>query len=111
MVNHTYNDCPPPIRRSGRTNWMINQLCDVVANGQPKSMVFGHSENFTLNHLKPMIINELKKRGIKIDSVSKYKIIAEESIILLSSMSTKKESLRGYRGFGIFIDHYADGEI
>ena len=102
--------CPPPVRQSGRTQWMIDQLCDAVAEGQPKCRVLGHTMAFTLNHLKPRVMEALRKRGLKIDRVTKDRIEAEGSVILFSSTSMPEECFRGLRGWGEFVDHYADGE-
>lgn len=112
MNTHTYiTVCPPPIRNSGRTQWMIDQLCDAVVSGQPKCRVYGHTLDFTLRVLKPRVIKELQKRGMKIDRISYERIDVEGTVILFSSTNLSKNYYRGFLGFGHFVDHYAAGEI
>ena len=100
----------PTGRGSGRTQWMIDQLCDAVAEGQPKCRVLGHTMDFSLRHLKSRVIEALQKRGLKIDRVTRDSIEAEGSVILFSSTSLPECYHRGLRGWGEFVDHYADGE-
>lgn len=89
---------------------MIDQLCDAVAEGQPKCRVLGHTIQFSQGQLKNRVLEALHKRGLKIDRVTRDKIEVEGSVILFSSTSMPEEHFRGLRGWGEFVDHYADGE-
>lgn len=91
---------------------MIDQLCDVVALGQPRSRVFAHTMDAALHELKPRIIEGLKRRGLKIDASSRCdRIFAEGSEILLCSTDLPKSRMKGFHGYGDFVDHFADGEM
>lgn len=109
----TTKPCPPAIRGSGRTQWMIDQLCDAVAEGQPKSRVWGHTMDFAWNHLRPLVMQGLQKRGLEITRVVKCRhlIEVEGSIIQFHSKKEEEYVTQGTRGFGEFVDHFADGEL
>lgn len=108
----TNQPCPPPVRRSGRTQWMIDQLCDAVEEGQSKCLVVGHTMQFALDHLKPRVMEAIQKRGLKIDRVFRERIEVESSVILFKNPERieHEQFHRGNPGWGEFIDHYADGE-
>lgn len=110
VVSRSSADCPPPIRGSGRTQWMIDHLCDAVAAGQPLSRVFGHTLHFAIRHLRPRIIQGLEERGLVIDRSSRDRIEVEGRVILFFSTQMSEDRMRGCQGFGDFVDHYADGE-
>ena len=104
------SDCPTG-RGSGRTQWMIDQLCDAIADGQPKARVWGHTMDFALNGLRPRIIDGLKARGVRITSVYRNRIVADGSLIVFASIGPiSAMEVLGTRGFGEFVDHFAEGE-
>lgn len=96
--------------RSGRTQWMIERLCDAVTFGQPKSRVFGWNTRYALEVLKPRIVKELESRGFIAQQVSKDTLIVDDSIIKLCSMQTPREAYIGTQGWGEFYDHYEGPE-
>lgn len=68
-------------RQSGRTTWMVKQLCDAVEEGQPYSIVFGKDNAQVSHHLIPKVIDELENRGLQVIVKSKQKIEVEGSEI------------------------------
>lgn len=117
-------------RQTGRTAWMVKELCDAIELGQPKARVFAHSFRFIYQNLIPWIRNELFERGLDVRIVSPIKIEAEESVIMFFSLdnidssppseycirprdvSNEGNRLRGLgKGWGDFVDHLAELEI
>lgn len=109
MAISTHQPCPYG-RQSGRTQWMIDQICDAVADGQPKSRVFGHTRRFSIEHLKPRVIEGLQKRGLQVKKTKPDRIESEGSVIEFCGIEESPIRFRGTQGFGEFVDHLADGE-
>ena len=106
-MNH---DCG---RGEGKTQFLIDALCDAIAEGQPKARVWAHSMQFAIEHLQPRVVEGLKQRGLTIDKVARGRIEVEGSVIVFHCASDGAKMTNGARGFGEFVDHSADqdGEL
>ena len=91
-------------RGCGKTQQMIDVLCDAVVEGQPKSWVWGHTHDFVVNNLKPRIIKALEERGLVVNQHAD-RIEVEGSTIIFSGVCDLYKR-RGCRGFGDFVDHF-----
>jgi hypothetical protein len=97
----------PVGRGSGRTQWMIERLCESIQAGQPKSLVFGHSYDFTIHHLKPRVIDKLKSLGMEVIVKNQDTIEVEGSVVIFCGAYNPKKVF-GIRGAGHFYDHFYD---
>ena len=90
-------------RKIGSTEFLINELCDSIALGQPKSIVWSHNTQYK-HQMKSRIIGELDSRGIVVDLVDKDTILCAGCEV---RFMTKNQNNKGLHGYGDFIDHYA----
>lgn len=97
--------------RTGRTTAMLNACIDAVLEGQPKSVVIGHSQWYA-RQLQIQMRDLMEKRGLNaIDS--RYKtltIFYQDSEIRFISKSEYEHFMCGRRGWGEFWDHFAECE-
>ena len=90
-------------RRTGATQFLIDELVDSIALGQPKSIVWCHSRKYT-PQIKTRVIEALEARGLPLDLIEKDMIMCAGSEIRFMS---EGQNTRGLHGYGDFIDHYA----
>lgn len=93
------------VRRSGKTEWMLQQLLESVLEGQPYSKVVGYSKQYS-QQLKQRFLEMLHKTDLEVRYYSN-KIEAEGSIIEFSGPLKDYEKVGDYRS-GYFYDHFGD---
>ena len=89
---------------------MINQVVAEVMHGQPTCTVIGHSQDFAMNFLLPMVREKLEVTGILCRRIGNTIEWNGSKIYFLSI----NDSEYFYRMHGIhgseFYDHYAVGD-
>lgn len=93
------------MNRSGKTQWLLNHLLDSVIQGQPHSMVMGHSEEYS-QHLKNRFLKMLDFTDFDF-KVYHDKIDVEGSMVEFRG-PMKERDTSNTRGVGLFYDHYGD---
>jgi hypothetical protein len=93
------------MRPTGETQFMIDSLVDAVKEGSPTNVVFAHSLSFIKGHLLPRIIEALEDKDMKVEEVSRSRIICEGSVIMFMSVCEHIHKIRGLKG-SHFVDHH-----
>ena len=93
------------MNQTGKTQWMLDHLLDSVTQGQPYSMVMGHSKEYS-QHLKNRFLKMLEFAGFEI-KVYHDRIDVEGSMVEFRGPMKEKDILNT-RGTGLFYDHYGD---
>lgn len=95
-------------KRSGRTQMMIDELVDAVVQGQPRSVVVGHTMQYAIGGLLPRVANALKEKWIPIEIRNAVIIVDRDQSIEFTSPILARD-MRGKRNTGFFWDHFSDG--
>ena len=93
------------MNRSGKTQWMLDHLLDSVIQGQPYSMVMGHSKEYSQN-LKNRFLRMLEFTDFEI-KVYRDKIDVEGSLVEFRG-PLRREDIPSTQRVGLFYDHYGD---
>ena len=93
------------MNKFGKTQWMLNHLLDSVIQGQPYSMVMGHSKEYS-QHLKNRFLEMLDFTDFEI-KVYHDKIDVEGSLVEFRG-PLRTEDVSSIKGAGLFYDHYGD---
>ena len=109
--------CPPPVRGSGRTTWMIDRLIESIRIGQPRMIVVG-LQSHHCQILFEAVWQRLQEEGFVTDSVARNTRIRilnggeeDQNIRFMTAEQMRQgEYTSGLRGWAEFWDHYADGE-
>ena len=105
-------------RGTGRTQFMIDQLCDAVAEGQPQSLVIVHDNAFG-RYVTSRILDSLAKRGMassysyargEIRALAENDRLCDASVIRVIP-STNRRAFEGMSGWGKFFDHEAENRF
>lgn len=90
----------------GNTELLIDELCQAVADGQPRSIVISHNTNYWVSTLRPRIARVLTERhGLEVVPLGDDGLFVDGSIIEFASAQTALHKIRSRRGYGVFIDH------
>lgn len=93
----------------GSTQWMIDRLIESILLGQPRSIVVGHDYCFASYHLLPMVVEELRDKGIIPSKIMASVIHLEEGVwVRFVGAYDIQRVLRGQKGCGVFWDHEAE---
>ena len=83
-------------------DWLAEQVCDAVAEGQPRCVVLGKTMDWCLNTMRPKIISGLQKRNLALTLPRGYRLYVDGSTIIFTTPQLRESHLAGVHGYGIF---------
>lgn len=100
----------PADRGTGRTQRMIDELCDAVVAGQPRSIVVAHNHQFALS-LCSRVIDGLHKRGLRDGVGYEYRVWGQLDVeggwVRFVALEDYRKTTEGLGPCGEFWDHEA----